>query len=66
MLPAKMSSSPTAISADSAFDILERIPDGNFLCIAKIRGLGEAESYVSRLAPQRTSHYLIHCQGLVF
>jgi hypothetical protein len=66
MLQPKTRSFPTGLKVDSAFDIFKKLPDGNFSCIAAVRGLGEARRRINRLAKQNTGHYLIHSQGLVF
>ena len=66
MLHLKIDSSPTGRKVDSTFDIFKRLPDGNFTCIAAVRGLGEARRRIHRLARQNAGHYLIHSQGLVF
>jgi hypothetical protein len=66
MFQAKTPSFPKVINSDSAFDIFKKLPDGNFLCIASVRGLGEAERRVNLLARKNTGDYLIHSQGLVF
>lgn len=66
MFQSKIRSFPTGLKMDSTFDIFKRLPDGNFTCIAAVRGLGEARRRINRLVKQNTSHYLIHSQGLVF
>ena len=66
MLQPKIHWFPTGLRVDSTFDIFKRLPDGNFTCIAAVRGLGEARRRIYRLARQNTGHYLIHSQGLVF
>jgi hypothetical protein len=66
MLRPKIHSLPTGLNVESTFDIFKRLPDGNFTCIAAVRGLREAARRINRLAKQNTAHYLIHSQGLVF
>lgn len=66
MVQAKTPLFPKVINADSAFDIFKKLPDGNFVCIGRVRGLGEAEKRVSRLTKKNTGDYMIHSQGLVF
>jgi len=66
MLRARVRSIPTGFKIDSTFDIFKRLPDGNFTCIAAVRGLGEARRRINRLAKQHTGHYLTHSQGVVF
>jgi hypothetical protein len=66
MLQGKTRSFPTGLKMDSTFDIFKRLPDGNFTCIAAVRGLGETRRRINRLVKQNTGHYLIHSQGLVF
>jgi hypothetical protein len=66
MLRSKIRSFPTELKVKSTFDIFKRLPDGNFTCIAAVRGLGEAQRRINRLDKQNTGHYLTHSQGLVF
>ncbi len=66
MLQPKTRSFPTGLKVDSTFDIFKRLPDGNFTCIAAVRGLGQVRKRINRLARQNTGYYLIHSQGLVF
>jgi hypothetical protein len=66
MLQAKTPSFPSVINVDSNFDIYKKLPDGNFICIGRVRGLGEAEKRISRLTQKDTGDYMIHSQGLVF
>jgi hypothetical protein len=66
MLQKKTPSFPSVINADSIFEIFERLPDGNFIRIARVRGLDEAEKRVNLLALQSMDQYLIHSQGLMF
>jgi hypothetical protein len=66
MLHPKIGSFPTGLKVDSTFDIFKRLPDGNFTCIAAVRGFGEARRRINRLAKQSTGQYLIHSQGFVF
>ncbi len=66
MFQAKIHSFPTGLKVDSIFDIFKRLPDGNFTCMAAVRGLEEARRKINHLAKHNTGHYLIHSQGLVF
>jgi hypothetical protein len=66
MLHQKTRSFPTSFKQNSTFDIFKRLPDGNFTCVAAVRGLAEARRRINRLAKQNSGHYLIHSQGLVF
>jgi hypothetical protein len=66
MFRAKTRSFPTGLKVDSTFDIFKKLPDGNFTCIAAVRGLGQVRRRISRLPKHNTGHYLIHSQGLVF
>jgi hypothetical protein len=66
MLQTKTRSFPLWLKVDSTFDIFKRLPDGNFSCIAVVRGLGEMRRRINRLAKQDAGRYLIHSQGLVF
>ncbi len=66
MLQPRTRSFPTGLRADSTFDIFKRLPDGNFACIATVRGLGDTRRRFNRLAKQNTNHFLIHSQGFVF
>jgi len=66
MLQPKTRWFPTGLKLDSTFDIFKKLPDGNFTCIAAVRGLAEARRRINRLAKQNMGHYLIHSQGLVF
>jgi hypothetical protein len=66
MLHEKIRSFPTGLKANSTFDIFKRLPDGNFACIAAVRGLGDVKRRVNRVAKQNAGQYLIHSQGFVF
>ena len=66
MSQTKTRSFPTELKVDSTFDIFKRLPDGNFTCIAAVRGLGEARKQINRLTRPNSGRYLIHSQGLVF
>ena len=62
----KIRSFPAGLKVDSTFDVFKRLPDGNFACIAAVRGLEETARQVNRVAKQNAGHYLIHSQGFVF
>jgi hypothetical protein len=66
MVQTRTRSFPTGLKMDSTFDIFKRLPDGNFTCIAAVRGVAQARRRINRLAKQNTGRYLIHSQGLVF
>jgi len=57
---------PSGLNVDSTFDVFKGLPDGNFRCIATVRGLAAVRSQINRLAEQNTGRYLIHSQGLIF
>ena len=62
---AQTQSIPNGLNVDSTFDVFKGLPDGNFSCIATVRGLVAVRRQINRLAEQNTSRYLIHSQGLV-
>ena len=47
---------------DSMFEVFKGLADGNFLCIAAVRGLQEAKRHANRLALVDPGRYLIHSQ----
>jgi hypothetical protein len=65
MLHGKIRSFPAGLKVNSTFDIFKRLPDGNFACIAAVRGLGEVKRRINRVAKQNAGQHFIHYQGFV-
>jgi len=54
------------LNVHSTFDVFKELPDGNFSCIATVRGLAAVRGQIKRLAEHNTGRYLIHSQGFIF
>lgn len=66
MSQTQLHSFPMGLKVNSTFDIFKKLPDGNFACVAVVRGQGEARRRINRLAKRNKGDYLIHSQGFVF